>query len=254
MPAIVKTLGAKITPAPAETVDGALADPPGTFEALVSVFGNEDRDGDVVEAGAFTDTLAEWSSSGDPLPAMWSHQRVDLNAVIGYYSHWEETDTGLLLKGHLDLDHAPAQRVWELMKRRLIKEFSWSGEVLEYEFIEPEDDSDWWWPSLRMHKIDLWEAGPCFKGSNPATELISIKASDNAGRLGERIRAQASTDNTSAEHLRELAERRQGSAKTAEESDPTPEDDVDEVPVDDTSVRADKARMKARALLELIDT
>lgn len=157
---------------------------PGEFVALVSAFGNTDSQGDVIEAGAFTRTLAEWILKERPIPVVWSHQFSDPDSILGEYIEAEETDAGLLLKGQFDLDHPKAARVHKLMLRGLIVEFSISGQVRDYEYIES-DDEDSWWPSIKIKDIDLWEAGPCFKGANPETELISIKSD---GRLTGSVR------------------------------------------------------------------
>lgn len=160
-------------------------DTPGEFVAIVSAFGNEDSQGDIVEKGAFEKTLAEWIIKGRPIPVVWSHQFSNPDMFLGKYIEAEETDQGLKLKGLLDLDHAPAARVHKLMKEGLIVEFSISGMVRDYELIENEDD---WWPSMKIKDIDLWEAGPCFKGANDQTELLSVKTDGSlTGNLG-RIR------------------------------------------------------------------
>src|SRR5690606_31080690 len=188
MPAILKTVPATVRALPAEQL--ANSDPLGTFEAIVSVFGNEDHHGDIVEAGAFADSINEWAASGDPLPVMWSHQYGNIDSILGHYVEAEETDVGLKLKGVLDLEHPTAVRAYNLMRRRLIKEFSWSGEVLEYEVIEPEDPDDiwsWMFAGVKILKVDLWEAGPCFKGANPETQLLGIKAEDFTGKLRARL-------------------------------------------------------------------
>lgn len=162
-----------------------LTETPGEFVALVSVFGNTDSHGDIVEAGAFTKTLAEWIIKGRPIPVVWSHQFNDPDSILGKYVEAQETADGLLLRGQYDMDHPKAARVHKLMLDELIVEFSFSGQVRDYELIES-DDEDSWWPGLRIKDIDLWEAGPCFKGSNPETELISIKSD---GRLTGSVRA-----------------------------------------------------------------
>lgn len=156
----------------------------GEFVALVSAFGNTDSQGDVIEAGAFTRTLAEWILKERPIPVVWSHQFSDPDSILGEYIEAQETDAGLLLKGQFDLDHPKAARVHKLMLKGLIVEFSISGQVRDYEYIESEDE-DSWWPSIKIKDIDLWEAGPCFKGANPETELISIKSD---GRLTGSVR------------------------------------------------------------------
>lgn len=157
---------------------------PGEFTALVSAFGNEDSQGDIVEKGAFTKTLEEWRAKGRPIPIIWSHQFDDPENFLGEYTAAEETDEGLQLTGQLDLDHPRAARVHKLMQKGVIVEFSISGSVRDYELIEKDDEDDnedffaGWFEPMRIKDIDLWEAGPCFKGANPETELISVKNND----------------------------------------------------------------------------
>lgn len=156
---------------PTPTDDGG--DPAGTFVALVSVFGNEDQMGDIVEAGAFTKTLAEWVVKGAPIPVVWSHQFRDPENIIGHYSSAEETEQGLRVKGHLDLGNPRAAQIYGLMQKGLLTEFSWSGEVRKFETLDPDDK--YGWGPIRILEVDLWEAGPCFKGANAETELVSVK-------------------------------------------------------------------------------
>jgi len=180
MAVALKTFSAKVNlTTPADPDAGG--DPAGTFEAIVSVFNNTDSYGDIVAPGAFTKTLAEWVVKGRPIPVVWSHDLRDPDSILGHYTEAEETTEGLRLKGILDLSHPKAARVHSLMQQGLIAEFSWSGEVREYELIEEEDS---FFYSMKIHDVDLWEAGPCFKGANPDTELISIKSDGSvAGRL-----------------------------------------------------------------------
>lgn len=258
MPAILKTVPATVRALPAGELTNS--DPLGTFEAIVSVFGNEDHHGDIVEAGAFADSINEWAASGDPLPVMWSHQYGNIDSILGHYVEAEETDVGLKLKGVLDLEHPTAQRAYNLMRRRLIKEFSWSGEVLEYEVIEPEDPDDFWawmFAGVKILKVDLWEAGPCFKGANPETQLLGIKAEDFTGKL--RARLTREMKGIGDEQLATLQKLAAGRAKAdagehpettvkPTEADDTPADDT----VDDTQdVQPSSAATKARARLEL---
>lgn len=163
-----KTFAAKAVATPTK-------DKPGRFEAYVSVFGNEDSQGDIVEAGAFEKTLHEWALKERPVPVVWAHQFSDPFKILGEYVELVETDQGLKVIGDLELAWPEAQRVYELMSRGLVVEFSFSGQVRDYELIE-NDDKDSWWPGLRIKDIDLWEAGPCFKGANQETELLGIKS------------------------------------------------------------------------------
>src|SRR4051794_34202657 len=76
----------------------------GTFEAIVSVFGNVDSYGDRVMPGAFTDSLAEWEAKGAPIPVLWSHLSQDPDYHIGWVEKAEERPEGLWVRARLDLD------------------------------------------------------------------------------------------------------------------------------------------------------
>ena len=214
MPAIRKTFEAAITaisPTPdvsKAVTPGAEAGDllPGQFKALVSVFGNTDSYGDIVEKGAFSASLKTWDESGNPIPLMWSHDFMDHSSILGTMTA-VETDEGLEIIGTFDLERSKPAEIYRLMQRSLITQFSFSGEVLKYELIEDEESDDdddaegdddlITWQGLRLKEIDLWEAGPCFKGVNPETKLIGIKASDFTGDIGKRLEAQNQTTKTS---------------------------------------------------------
>jgi HK97 family phage prohead protease len=151
------------------------SDVPGAFEALVSVFGNVDNDGDIVAPGAFAQTLAE-----DPKPIVWSHDW--MLPPIGETLEASETADGLLVKGRLFVadgeDHAVARQVYAGMKAGALREFSWGGRVTE-ETRREEDDGRVVWV---LNEIDLVEYGPCLKGANSETRLVAVKALDDAAK------------------------------------------------------------------------
>lgn len=213
--------------------------PRGTFEALVSVYGNKDLHGDIVAAGAFDESIAAWKGRG-PTPLVWSHQYDQIDSIIGEISDISTSSKGLKITGKFDLDQPKAARIHALMERGIITEFSWSGEVLEYEFLEEdEDDEDewaWLFPGIKIKNVDLWEAGPCFKGANPETELLSIK---NRGPLAEMktiaraLTAAKSGETLTPEHREALAEARNtitsvlASTEQSDDEDDTDDEDTD---------------------------
>lgn len=165
---------------------------PGEFEAMVSVFGNVDSVGDIVEKGAFSESL----SKGLP-PIVWSHQW-DV-PPIGTTMSATETDQGLVIKGRLfvgDGEDSPmARAVYTAMKAKdgrgepTLKEFSFGFCVTdaEYKTVDGEE--------IRSLKgIDLFEAGPCLKGVNPATQLLAVKSALQADGKAGRVLSKANED------------------------------------------------------------
>lgn len=168
--------------APARVKALTAGDPDGTFEAVVSVFGNIDRMGDVVLPGAFTDTLAEWKASGDPIPVLWSHNSRDPDYHIGTVIEAAETSEGLQIKGQLDLEGpGKARQVYRLLKGRRVTQFSFAYDVLDGAPAKI-DGQD----VFELRKLKLYEVGPTLVGVNPETRLIGAKSDDDllADRIG----------------------------------------------------------------------
>lgn len=99
----------------------------GYFEGYGAVYGNVDSHGDVIEPGAFTETLKSYHSSGR-MPAMYvEHSRFiggDL-LPVGAWLDVAEDDRGLRVKGRLsalDTDHG--RRMRSLMKDKVLRGLS----------------------------------------------------------------------------------------------------------------------------------
>ncbi len=156
----------------------------GTFEAIVSVFGNKDLVGDVVMPGAFTKTLEHWMGSGDPIPIYWSHRLDDPTYNIGEVLEADElaggdpnmpawvneqikAAGGLYVKGRLD-DYGIGHHVRQLLKSRRVKQFSFSYDVIRETKSKSGDANE-------LHEVWLHEVGPTPLGANPLTELLAAK-------------------------------------------------------------------------------
>lgn len=152
---------------------------PGTFTALVAVFGNVDSDGEVTDKGAFTEALAERPT----VPIMWSHG-YGTSDIVGYSTKAEETDEGLLLEWKA-LDTEIGRSVAELLEVGAITDFSYSAVVEDYT-LEKSDEGE----ILHLTKLDLWEAGPCLRGANPLAKLKSQESpeTDDAAQRTARAR------------------------------------------------------------------
>lgn len=155
----------------------------GTVEAVVSVFGNIDAYGDVMQPGSFKSTLAEYKDAGDVIPFMWSHESADPFAYIGELVDARETDEGLHVKATFDLDNPTAVQVYKLLKGRRLREFSFgfiprktkAGELDGVEVRE-------------VHDVELLEVSVVHVGANRATRVIGVKSAPD-GDEGEIGRA-----------------------------------------------------------------
>lgn len=152
----------------------------GQYRAVVSVFDVEDSWGDVVVPGAFTETLAEWASSGDPLPVIWSHDWRNPFAHIGVVLEAKETDKGLEIVGEiLDRDENPtAARVYGLLKGRRVTQSSFAYDVLDSGWATRDGNEVY-----ELRKLKLHEVGPCLLGVNQDTELLDVKAASIAAQV-----------------------------------------------------------------------
>lgn len=161
----------------------AVADAPaGTFEAIVSVFGNVDLGGDRVMPGAFAKTLADWQASGDPIPVIWSHEWDDPESHIGYVLEAQERPEGLWVKAQLDVEHNQrAAYVARLLKDRRVREFSFGYFATGYKFVQ---DPDVDFEVRELTEIELFEVGPTLLGMNPETVLLEAASRfSKAGRV-----------------------------------------------------------------------
>ena len=147
----------------------SLEDAPGRFEAIVSVFGNVDYQGDRVVEGAFQNSLDKWKASGKRIPVIWSHQWGDPFAHIGSVSDAEEIPgKGLKVTGTLDTHKPFAGQVHDLLLDGRVGEFSFAYDIIKEK--KAEDGAN------ELLELNLIEVGPTLKGANPETELLAVKS------------------------------------------------------------------------------
>lgn len=150
----------------------------GQFTAYASVFGNIDSYRDMVVKGAFADTLAEWKSSGDPIPLYWSHlMSADPMMNLGEITSASEDDHGLLVTGQLDLDgNEKAAYVHRLLKGGRVKQMSFAYDVQEAAWVHSDEVGDY----QELRKLKLHEVSIVPVGANQETEVLGVKAAADA--------------------------------------------------------------------------
>lgn len=143
------------------------SDPDGTFEAIVSVFGNVDEGGDRVMPGAFAKSIER---TGGVFPIVWSHMWSTV--PIGKTVSAVETDEGLLVKGQLLVgQHELADQIYANFKAGVPLEFSFSYDIKSARWVE-EDGRD----IYELVELDVLEVGPTLIGMNRDTRLAGVKS------------------------------------------------------------------------------
>jgi len=151
--------------------DGAEA---GTFSGYGAVFGNVDSYGDVINKGAFKDTLREWKKQKD-LPAMLLQHggfMADDMTPIGIWTEMEEDDHGLKVEGKL-AETTRGKDIYALLKmtpRPAIRGLSIGYRAKEYVVgTKPTE------PRRVLKKVDLFEVSIVTMQANPLSKIDGVK-------------------------------------------------------------------------------
>jgi uncharacterized protein len=150
----------------------------GTFEGLASPFGGPpDSYGDVIEPGAYADTLAKHHRNGTMPIMLWGHDPAE---PIGVWKSFHEDGRGLYGKGQLLKGIRRADEAHILLKNRAIR-----GLSIGYRVVEQEPDG----PINRLKKIDLHEVSIVAIAAAPRARVTEIKHSDHYALLRARLLA-----------------------------------------------------------------
>ena len=159
-----------------------LDDQTGEFEGYGSTFGGDpDSYGDVVNKGAFKDSLAEHKRRGSMPKLFWQHDPLQ---PIGKWMSAEEDDHGLLMRGRLNMGVQKGREAYELLKAGDIDGLSIGYRVKKH--TEDKEAGVWF-----LEKLDLFEVSVVSIGANPSAtiDLASVKAERAAQALVDRLKA-----------------------------------------------------------------
>ena len=146
----------------------------GTVEGYGSIFGNIDRGFDIVEAGAFADSL----KNGAKVKMLWQHDRYN---PIGVWDEVREDEKGLWVKGRILGDVEKGREALALVKAGAIDGLSIGYRTLE--FREAKIDDRW----VRIiEKAELWEVSLVTFPMNPKATIDAVKAAAMSQREFER--------------------------------------------------------------------
>jgi HK97 family phage prohead protease len=154
-----------------------LAQPPrmlrrdGLFEGYASLFRIADLGKDVVEPGAFRDSLMRRGPAGVKL--LWQH---DPSEPIGRWLSLTEDSRGLFVRGQLLLAVARAREIHALMREGAVDGLS-IGFRSERARTEPRTGL------RRLERVDLWEISLVTFPMLPQARVSAVKALPGAAAL-----------------------------------------------------------------------
>lgn len=152
----------------------AAPDDEGVFEGIASPFGGSpDSYGDVVDPGAYAETLAHHKRRGTMPLMLWGHNP---DEPIGVWEELAENGSGLIGKGRLLRGVRKAEEVYIMLKHRAVRGLSIGYRVIE---SVPEGRVN------RLKKLDLMEVSVVAFPAAPRARVTSVK-NDKLLDLGER--------------------------------------------------------------------
>lgn len=147
-----------------------------SFEGYGSVFGVMDAYGDIVERGAFTETLRKSHQSGIMPAMLWQH---NATSPIGIWTAMHEDEYGLHVEGEL-ADTTLGNEAYTLMKMGALSGLSIGYSVVEDEYDRKRD-------ARLLKQINLWEVSPVTFPANSDARVDSVKNADGGYKGLERI-------------------------------------------------------------------
>lgn len=150
----------------------------GTFEGYGAVFGNVDAYGDVIQKGAFKETLRDWTKQKRLPPMLVQHGGWGISdsdgLPIGKWESMSEDETGLMVTGRLiNLDTEFGKRIYGSMKEGVLDGMSIGYRAKEFSLGTKPDE-----PRRTLKKIDLVEVSVVTFPANAAARVAAIKSAN----------------------------------------------------------------------------
>lgn len=143
----------------------------GTVEGYGAIYGNVDKGGEVVVAGAFASSLKLEPS----VKMLWQH---DPSQPIGVWEEVREDEKGLYVKGRILREVEKGREALALIKAKAI-----DGLSIGYKTLKSERDAD---GNRLLMECDLWEVSLVTFPMNPSARIGAAKAAAMSRREFER--------------------------------------------------------------------
>jgi len=148
----------------------------GVFEGYANTFDNLDLVDDIVHKGSFKKTLKESKKRG----LFFMHNTRDINNLIGEAVSLKEDDTGLKMRGEIDLTDPMGAKAFKFIKRGTISEMSIGFQILKAEFEQIKDKYVRHIKELKLFEISVIPMG---MAANPASLITGVKSIDDIYKI-----------------------------------------------------------------------
>lgn len=156
------------------------SDKTGVFSGYGAVFGNVDSYGDVIEKGAFRDTLRAWEDKGKYPPMLLQHGGgmfgggADDMLPVGKWTSMEENSKGLKVEGELfALSTERGQYIYEGLKAGAL-----DGMSIGYKTIKFRNGAKAGEPRRFLEQLDLIELSIVTFPANDKARVGAVKSAD----------------------------------------------------------------------------
>ena len=151
-------------------------------KGLASTFGNTDRQGDVIEKGAFKKTI-KLMNSGERQVAFLNQHRTD--QPIGIVTSLKEIGDNVEFEGKLARENSIVKDMLPLLKMGALHSVS-----IGYNIIDSEMDND---GKRTIKEIDLFELSIVTIPANEKAKITSVKKDDEEEKIIDIHKAEAIT-------------------------------------------------------------
>lgn len=155
------------------------ADAQGRITGYGAVFGNADRQGDIVMAGAFTKSLQRIKATGDMPVMLWSHAQ---EQPIGRWTSITEDGKGLRVDGVLNLKTERGRDAYEHVK---------AGDAggLSIGYQTPKGGREYAGQGIfHLKEVDLFEISVVSVPANPMARIEGVKSIDSKADAVDMLR------------------------------------------------------------------
>ena len=141
-----------------------------------------DSYGDIIEPGAFTETIKAREESGHPFPLCFNH---DFSAVIGAVDSVKDTEKGPFISAHF-LDTQLAQDVRKMLQSGAIYQFSFAYDVLGAR--RPTEEEEKAGVMNVLTKLEVFEISVVTVPANQNAVATEVKSMEPETKQGRRNR------------------------------------------------------------------